>query len=329
MAAFGADSVLSAGRSPADSDLPPSTGDIAADSTPSTFPLSNLDRILPLLTVQVAELKKETDNRFSALSSKWESDQTDHDTLITNLGRGLRDVVAELKSRIVWIVNFLLRYVCWAYLSCDGVSVLLDYLSPFEPLIWESICRRLLGRLLKHRSSVECLMTESDPLDGMISYLRTTHGDNCHREGIDSSILTIISKSVYDEPWHSLENVADLTSDSDFTSEDAPGQWVCWDCGAMRVYLTGYTISTFFLKSWVLECSVDGENWTEIDRQTDHPSFNDYDWEFDKRRTVTDTFLVSGGADCCFIRLTQTDGQYLATGCLFLIAVEFFGKLSE
>jgi hypothetical protein len=176
-------------------------------------------------------------------------------------------------------------------------------------------------------------MQTPESLEGIISYLTKKHGGNVHEKGI----VTITSKSVRDDPEYAPKNVAVLTSDSWFQSKNEPGQWVCWDFREMRVRPTHYTIRALLLKSWVVEGSLDGKSWTEIDRQTNNQDF-DYagetctddcagsasctdDWE-------TASFAVSNPSECRFIRLTQTGKRYYDDH-LLLNAVEFFGTLSE
>jgi hypothetical protein len=89
----------------------------------------------------------------------------------------------------------------------------------------------------------------------------------------------------------------------------------------MRVRPTHYTIKAGYLKSWVVEGSLDGESWTEIDRQTNNQYFNG--------RYAPASFAVSNPAECRFIRLTQTDKRHDNYDSLLLYAVEFFGTLSE
>jgi hypothetical protein len=89
----------------------------------------------------------------------------------------------------------------------------------------------------------------------------------------------------------------------------------------MRVYPTHYTIRTCDLKSWVVEGSLDGDNWTEIDRQTDNQDFKD-GWN-------KVSFTVSKPVESRFIRLTLTDKTHHGRDSLYLAAVEFFGTLSE
>jgi hypothetical protein len=65
----------------------------------------------------------------------------------------------------------------------------------------------------------------------------------------------------------------------------------------MRVRPTHYTIGSLRLKSWVVEGSLDGEAWTEIDQKTNNEDFRDW---------ATASFAVSNSAECRSIRLAQT-----------------------
>jgi hypothetical protein len=171
--------------------------------------------------------------------------------------------------------------------------------------------------LKKSLNEVEFPLKKAKSLDGIISYLTQKHGGNVH----DKGIITLTSKSVLSHnPKCALRNVADLTSGSWFWSKDEPGQWVCWDFHEMRVRPTHYTIKGYCLKSWVIESSLDGEAWTEIDRKTDTQDFKD--WK-------TASFAVSKSAECGFIRLTQTGKRRDGQDDLCIKAFEVFGTLLE
>jgi hypothetical protein len=167
-------------------------------------------------------------------------------------------------------------------------------------------------------SEVEIPMKGEKSLDGIISYLAAKHAGNVHERGI----VTVTSKSVrdHDEPNYAVTNVADIASTSRFLSGEEPGQWVCWDFREMRIRPTHYTIHGWNVRSCVVEGSLDGESWTEIDRQTDREDF---------LRLNTASFAVSSPAEFRFIRLTQTDTNATYGDALELCAVEFFGVLFE
>jgi hypothetical protein len=189
----------------------------------------------------------------------------------------------------------------------------------------------------KRQSKVEIPMEEAKSLDGIIAYLTKKHRGNVQEKGI----VTMTSKSVSssdDDPFYpmlavsdgrdcALKNVPDLTSDSYFLSKDEPGQLVCWDFREMCVRSTHYTIRAFYLKLWVVEGSLDGSNWTEMDRKTNNLDFDD-DLYWNKKWN-TASFAVSKPVEFRFIRLTQTDKRHDGSDYLVLCAVEFFGTLSE
>jgi hypothetical protein len=95
------------------------------------------------------------------------------------------------------------------------------------------------------------------------------------------------------------------------------GPWICWDFREMRICPTHYAIRADYLKSWVVEGSLDGSSWTEIDRTA-----QDF-------RVPGMSFRVSNGTECRFIRLTQTGDAFNSNDFVTIIAVEFFGTLSE
>jgi hypothetical protein len=174
----------------------------------------------------------------------------------------------------------------------------------------------------KSPTEVKCpfkkgLFSMGDPLDGIISYLTRKHGGNVH----DKGIVTITSKSVDFHGRNRFSWLADLTSDYCFHSEDAPGQWVCWDFHELRVRPTHYTIKSVLLRSWVVEGSLDGKAWTVIDRKTDNNDFS--------ADQGTASFAVSKSVECRFIRLTQTGKDHRGDDILVIWAFEFFGTLLE
>jgi hypothetical protein len=159
----------------------------------------------------------------------------------------------------------------------------------------------------------------SQSCQGVISHLTQQRRGNVYEKGI----ATVASKSVQSETTEPLKNIGDLTSDSRYSSKNEPGQWVRWDCRQMRVRPNGYTLRARYLKSWVVEGSLDAMNWKEIDRQTDNQ-------DFQPNPTVdypTASFRVPNKRPYGFLRLTQTDKNHRGNDFLFLSAVEFVGEL--
>jgi hypothetical protein len=155
-------------------------------------------------------------------------------------------------------------------------------------------------------SSVDISLESAKPLSGIISSLAKRPP------------VTITSKSVQG-PYHAM-NVAVLTSDASFISENEPGQWICWDFGGRRVRPAHYTIKAHLMKSWVVEGSVDGLKWAEIDRRKDSADFTG---------GFLASFAVRNSVQCRFVRLTQTDKRTNDDNHLVLYALELFGTLFE
>jgi hypothetical protein len=240
----------------------------------------------------------------------------------------------------------LLRHIFCQYLSIESVSAFLSLVSPanIDPLIWSSLCCRLvlpvfLGasvdpEMIRSRfidkylipgmgtaplMSSDFAMEEDKPFDGIIAYLMDTE----YGFFSENRSIKITSKSLDDE-WFTTDNdpmnVADFTSTSLFCSKNERCQWICWDFRRRRIRPTHYTIRASHLQSWVIEGSLDGKIWTEMD------------WR--ERQTTAAPFAVSRPMDCRFIRLTQTgeNSQSFHTRrphCLQLSAAEFFGTLYE
>jgi hypothetical protein len=138
-------------------------------------------------------------------------------------------------------------------------------------------------------------MSKAKSLDGIISHRPNEHGGNVHENGIET-----ITGSQSKMNLHSLMNVPDLRSESWFALKDPSPQWVCRDFHVRRLRPTDYAITILFLKSCVVESSVDGRNCTQIDRRVNKQDFTN-------RVVSPASFAISNQADCHSIGLAQTD----------------------
>jgi hypothetical protein len=75
------------------------------------------------------------------------------------------------------------------------------------------------------------------------------------------------------------------------------------------------------MRSWIVEGSLDDENWTEIDRHTENFSLQG-NWD-------VVSFTMSRFGEWRFIRLTQTDKTHYGTHFLSMDGFELFGTLLE
>jgi hypothetical protein len=151
-------------------------------------------------------------------------------------------------------------------------------------------------------------------VDGILSYLTWKYGGNVHDKGIVTITANDTGENGITSP---LRNAANLTDYSRcrVCNGEWSHQWVCWDFHELRVRPTQYTIRSPDLGTWVVETSLDGEAWKEIDR---------------RRRSWVGSFGVSHSAEACrFIRLTQTEPNHYGKSELVIWAFEVFGTLIE
>jgi hypothetical protein len=130
---------------------------------------------------------------------------------------------------------------------------------------------------------------------------------------------------------YAAETAADLDFDSCFLSAypkkifGTGGALGCCDFKDRRIVPTHYTndddLGGDHLKSWLVETSVDGENWREVAREEDNEQLNGV-W-------FSGTFAVAGGGECRFIQLVNIGRNHCGRDSLWIAAWEVFGGLVE
>jgi hypothetical protein len=160
------------------------------------------------------------------------------------------------------------------------------------------------------------------PLRGIIADLTAKAEGNVHEKGI----VNITSKTAQD--INSVKEIANLQANTYFWSREGPGQWICLDFLGRRAEITQYTIKSsphrrggHHLKSWVLEVSQNGTNWTLIDRHQDDTELND--------KGAIRNYHVIEGPPMRFVRLRQTGPNHADARYLILGAIELFGNLFD
>jgi hypothetical protein len=214
-----------------------------------------------------------------------------------------------------------LRFVRFEYVSRECFS---DYIS-FHPIagglpLWNALSLRLLSRL--SYVEIHCPLDErqrrarwNKPMNGILAYLTRKHGGNVHAEGI----VTLTSNlNERDGNW--LGNLVDGNFKSCFWTGEEPDQRVCLDFHTMHVRPTHYRLRAglaCYPNSWVVDGSLDGENWTEIHVR----SAKDGDCP---------KFLPTNSVECRFIRITFTGPDpYWGSYADAFVAFEVFGTLLE
>jgi hypothetical protein len=176
---------------------------------------------------------------------------------------------------------------------------------------------------------------EIDVPDGIIAGLTRTYRGNVQ----DRKVVEVTSSGTWNDkdPDYAAKNAANLESDSYFASPlrkkevDIPhtrNNWLCYDFKERRIVPVHYAIRTHgdrpggdHLKSWLVETSLDGENWQEVAREENNNQLNGPNF--------ADTFPVPSGGGCRFIRLVNVGRNHQGSDCLQISAWEIFGSLFE
>jgi hypothetical protein len=143
--------------------------------------------------------------------------------------------------------------------------------------LWRSICFRLSQSVASTQTNGRYrLLSISPTCDGsplgIIGYLSSKHGGNV----ADRGIVSVSSSS--SRPACPARHAVDLQTTTIFQSDNSPNQWLCYDFKDRKVEATHYSIhgysSDFYLRSWVLEGSLDGSKWDEVDQHMSDTTTN-------------------------------------------------------
>jgi hypothetical protein len=183
--------------------------------------------------------------------------------------------------------------------------------------------RQLGADMSRIRTTVQCPIKQGCPMDGVISYLTRKHGGNVHDQGIVA--ITASSCTSFVEP----KVLADFDENfAYFESKAGLQQWVRWEFKGMRVEATHYTIrsshweeKSIHPQSWIIEGSMDGKKWMELDRRTKSNHLNG--------SSLVASFTMAKVVEARFIRLSQIGKNHSESDVLAFAAFEIFGLLSE
>jgi hypothetical protein len=160
---------------------------------------------------------------------------------------------------------------------------------------------------------------EKFPLSGIIAHLTRKYGGNIARAGV----IAVIGERLINGD---LNNLVELDADSEYCSYIAPNQWVGYDFREMRVTPTHYSLRSGTgnfggeLSAWVIEGSLDGKVWVELQSVTGCRGLN--------TQGVVRSFPISKRMICRFWRLRQIEVRREHSN-IILTGIELFGELTE
>jgi hypothetical protein len=125
------------------------------------------------------------------------------------------------------------------------------------------------------------------------------------------------------------KNIASLSENNRFYSGDTMNPWVCYDFGHMTLKPNAYAIRSSYCgfkgggnpKSWVIETSMDGEIWREIDRRMDSNELNG--------KNLVQGYAIEKSEECRYIRMKLIDKNHYGSSRLVISSFEVFGTLYE
>jgi hypothetical protein len=224
---------------------------------------------------------------------------------------------------------WLLEFVGYEYLSKSSIESFFDLISKsfyfLTPSIWNSLRSRFLSGssiLSSPRIPEQHFIFRSDsPFDGLISFLTQQHHGNVH----DHGIVSVTSSNVYSD--RIAKHVVDFKSSLYCQTANARNSWICYNLKDKRMNVSHYSLRSrpdydgYHPMNWMLEGSMDGQNWIELDRRDNCREL------VGLNRSAT--FSVSRRAFFQQIRLRQHGKDSNGYDFLTVNAFELFGDLHD
>jgi hypothetical protein len=247
----------------------------------------------------------------------------------------LYDFISK-RAESISLLEFVRLEYCSIETICDFVETLYDHYNDLNSSVWRNIGSRLIHQVSRgtSRQFPPSMKTglHFDVPDGIIGHFTRECGGNVH----DCHVVEVTSsKPGTSNPAYAAKVVGDLRTTTCFFStsrkkeENIPhtrNNWICYEFKKAIIIPTHYTIRSFdggpgnwHLKSWVVETSLDGRDWQEIDYKEKCEDLNG--------SCSTATFPVAGAGPCRFVRLVQVGRCHQGGDGLCLSAWEIFGTI--
>ena len=175
-------------------------------------------------------------------------------------------------------------------------------------------------------TKLEFQVDSENKFNGILKYLNDKTGGNILQNGT----INITSNN---ESSYTPYNMVDFQSDDYFRHENNEMSTILFDFKDKSIQMTHYSIHTGtydtnrgHLKSWVIEGSVDGNQWDEIDNQTNNSSLNGSRYEaiFEVKHKRKEFYR--------YIRLRQTGLAWCPdsnNNRFEIMYIDFYGVLLE
>lgn len=171
---------------------------------------------------------------------------------------------------------------------------------------------------LKNESSIEIPFVSNKDLNGVFSYF-----------GKNSSIIDEVKVKDSSHNHGDIKDLTDITNRCySYCVNDKPNAWICFEFIKRRIIPSNYIIistnsskGSDHLKSWVLEGSIDNNQWEKLDEQVNCTFLNG--------PALCHTFPISVKNEngFKFLRIRQTDKNWRNSYYLEVCSIEFYGHL--
>jgi hypothetical protein len=262
---------------------------------------------------------------------------------LATLSPELLQLVLECPDLKVETESDLFRFIQNAVLQCGAAyqvlyeTLLFEYLEDadvaaflqavtFEELsapMWAALSRRLVRRTPApsgDRYSKGTIAYRSDPFDGIAAWMRGQAGGNPVREGlieVSCSAGNPYGEKLFDKDWKCY-----------WSSANAADQWIAFRFPKHSVVVTDYSLRSpnskqgwNHLRSWVVEGSMDGKEWCEIDRREGTEELNG--------KSKVATWKCREPRKVRIVRIRQTGKNHRNLDDIQLSGVEFFGRVFD
>jgi hypothetical protein len=220
----------------------------------------------------------------------------------------------------------LLEYVQIEFLSKDVVprffDLVCEHFDRFNLNQWKSVQWKILGqsRPPTSRYLQGKRLPPNSEMKGILSYLTSICGGNVHEKGEVNLTASSVHTNGGTERWE-MKHLVDENIETHFCADGHGNEWICLDFKERRLAPTHYAIWSGWLplKSWKVEGSSDGQNWTLLDKKNDN-----FDVKDDRSFR---TFPLWSSPTVRMIRLTLTGPTHAGGYWLMLRRLELFGSI--
>jgi hypothetical protein len=266
----------------------------------------------------------------------------------------LRGIESDVMSNILksaslrvpsedWLLNLvfelghlhlkLLGDLRFEYLSVSGIDAFFERISisELDNGIWQQLWNRSRHRIVYDpREIVQSIdrcpalvkRTPESPWSGLIAHLTDLCGGNVHEHGV----VTISCSSTQ---RNKCQNVVNYAWTDYWYTGSSPNNWIQFDFKDRIILMTHYALKSdghgaHHLVEWIVQGSMDGDSWTDLDRRQTYDLNNNF---VTKIYSCDVTF--SEPRFYRYIRLLQTGKNSSGYDNLMLANFECFGLMAS